>query len=771
MTTNEGNLWRKQSRILWMFTIYAVTVRCLGHNETFQNIKAIVGRAATLPCNVRFPEKKEDIALVLWFRDNSGVPVYSFDARSGSFYKSTHFTDDPLGSRAHFDINYKPPVLKIENLTKDDEGQYECRVDYRKARTEKWRILLSIIVPPKSVIIMDENGQHLQGLVGPFHEGSVLFLTCEADGGDPPPAVTWWQDSALLDNDYIITPLKISRNEFIIEALQREHLWSKLTCQASNTDSIPPVFSSIVLDLNLKPLQVRITTRKQPLSAGRRVEIECQSVGSRPPARMTWWKDGRKIFSASAITTTENITVSKLDFTPETDDDKKLLTCRADNPDVGNSAKEAEWKLDVIYVPILSLTFWSNGNNDSIREGDDVYFECKIRANPQIIEIGWQFNGKNLLINQEEGILITNESLVLKSVTKDRSGLYRCLADNVKGQGQSAELVLIINHVPVCKNDQKKVYKVAPGERISVKCNVEASPSNVSFKWSFKRSSDMIKVNTFTSTGTQSELVYRPDVVDDYGVLYCWASNELGIQKQPCNYSIVPAGPPEALRNCKPANRSTTVIVVKCVSGYDGELDQQFHLEIFNTVLERLQRNITNTDRPVFVVNELPSETSFIFVLYASNSKGRSNTVVLTVNTLSDPGRKTVENQTPIVSPLIRILIGGSLTLLLTGVIIAVFAKFKRQCYQKGPRGRNSTDKNDTMLQKDVEEFGDNNDPDVIPAILINTHGRNEEFEMGRIPLHKGTSEDSSFYIRTTADNVMPRRATYGEVNITSTSM
>ncbi|XP_013793132.1 synaptogenesis protein syg-2-like, partial [Limulus polyphemus] len=318
------------------------------HVLAFQQIKAIEGQAVTLPCNVRLPEKKEDIALVLWFRDDSGVPVYSFDARSGSFYKATHFTDNPLSSRAHFNVNYKPPALKIENVIKDDEGEYECRVDYRKARTEKWKIFLKIIVPPKSVIIMDENGQRLQGLVGPFNEGSILLLTCEADGGDPPPAVTWWQESIILNSDYIITPLKISRNEFIIEALKREHLWAKLTCQASNTNSTSPVTGSILLDLNLKPLHVRITSRRQPLSAGRRVEIECQSVGSRPPARMTWWKDGKKIFSASAITTPENITISKLIFTPEIDDHKKVLTCRADNPDVGNSVKEAEWKLDVI---------------------------------------------------------------------------------------------------------------------------------------------------------------------------------------------------------------------------------------------------------------------------------------------------------------------------------------------------------------------------------------------------------------------------------------
>ena len=38
-------------------------------------------------------------------------------------------------------------------------------------------------VPPKEVIIMDAEGQRLDGAVGTYDEGSDLVLICEAEGG------------------------------------------------------------------------------------------------------------------------------------------------------------------------------------------------------------------------------------------------------------------------------------------------------------------------------------------------------------------------------------------------------------------------------------------------------------------------------------------------------------------------------------------------------------------------------------------------------------
>ena len=39
------------------------------------------------------------------------------------------------------------------------------------------------LVPPTEAIIMDEFGQHLHGIIGPYNEGQPVSLICEGEGG------------------------------------------------------------------------------------------------------------------------------------------------------------------------------------------------------------------------------------------------------------------------------------------------------------------------------------------------------------------------------------------------------------------------------------------------------------------------------------------------------------------------------------------------------------------------------------------------------------
>lgn len=44
--------------------------------------------------------------------------------------------------------------------------------------------------------------------------------------------------------------------------------------------------------ITVKPLSVDILLNNQPLSADRLYDIECQAIGSKPSARITWWMNG-----------------------------------------------------------------------------------------------------------------------------------------------------------------------------------------------------------------------------------------------------------------------------------------------------------------------------------------------------------------------------------------------------------------------------------------------------------------------------------------------
>lgn len=59
--------------------------------------------------------------------------------------------------------------------------------------------------------------------------------------------------------------------------------------------------------------------------------------------------------------------------------------------------------MDVINIflldsPLVSLSLGSTLNPHDIKEGDDVYFECNVRANPREHRISWYHNVSDNII-------------------------------------------------------------------------------------------------------------------------------------------------------------------------------------------------------------------------------------------------------------------------------------------------------------------------------------------------------------------------------------
>lgn len=69
--------------------------------------------------------------------------------------------------------------------------------------------------------------------------------------GKPPPAVTWWKDSILLDDSYQAHN-HVVRNELVIDSLDRSDLHSAYTCQASNNNISVPAVNAVTVDMNCK---------------------------------------------------------------------------------------------------------------------------------------------------------------------------------------------------------------------------------------------------------------------------------------------------------------------------------------------------------------------------------------------------------------------------------------------------------------------------------------------------------------------------------------
>ncbi|XP_049813620.1 nephrin-like [Schistocerca nitens] len=256
-----------------------------------------------------------------------------------------------------------------------------------KGVTEVWDT-----IPPQRPEIFDERGVKLGAVAGPYEEGGNARLTCIVSGGRPEPSVRWWRGERLLESRELPAGTRIRKRLLLVPRLSRADLHAALTCQAVNSNLTLPAEARVALDINFRPLLTSIELEEQPLSSGRRYHITCRTVGSRPPAAVSWWLDNtRLITSTDQVSSDSNETLSTLSLTPSQGDNGRLLTCRAENSHVRAGIQEHSVKLSVYYAPTSELRLGQRMRPDDIKEGSDVYFECRVRANPPAYKVTWKF--------------------------------------------------------------------------------------------------------------------------------------------------------------------------------------------------------------------------------------------------------------------------------------------------------------------------------------------------------------------------------------------
>ena len=98
----------------------------------------------------------------------------------------------------------------------------------------------------------------------------------------------------------------------------------------------------------MKPTEVRIIEPLENMTVGQRVELVCQSSGSRPPAKITWKKNQKLLEHYSESTSDDGtVTTNFLTFVPTKEDNGIILACTAFNPQFSDFKIEDTLHLDV----------------------------------------------------------------------------------------------------------------------------------------------------------------------------------------------------------------------------------------------------------------------------------------------------------------------------------------------------------------------------------------------------------------------------------------
>ncbi|XP_023345438.1 hemicentin-1 isoform X2 [Eurytemora carolleeae] len=586
--------------IYWLSTKYSDGAS----DALYQTVEAIQGGIAELPCSLEDKEDGDSVYLVLWYRREDRTPIYSYDSRSPRVGGLPDLWSEPsvFGERGTFHPHLvgTPAVLSVKNISKTfDEGDYTCRVDFRQSPTKYHRVRLRVIVPPGQPVLTNTNGDPINDMVGPFREGDTITLECTVKGGIPAPRVHWYRDNILLDDSDQVAQGKSMRNSLTILHFHREHLNSRFRCICFNNNLTVPSEASTRINMIFPPLGVRISSEISPFSVGKQYIIRCISWGSNPPAHLELnWKTGLKVppgpgaergvLKPLNITREWNSTKATVIYRPVLTDSGSELACTAVNSEVKPTALiQDSIRLQVYYPPTVRLEIGKAINLEDLEEGDDVYFECSVEANPPPYKVTWLHNDVEILPRGSGNVIMSNHSLVLQKVQREQGGEYRCHASNVEGDGHSEPIQLNVMYAPVCKDRKDRVYGVSENETLLVECLVDAYPSAVSFSWFFNNSltSTLLNKDLFSSSPGHSVLSYTPHSHMDFGSLLCWADNMVGNQKhtRPCIFHIIPTGPPESPGECRSINQTETQIMVQCRLGYSGGLPQHIHLEIYSS--------------------------------------------------------------------------------------------------------------------------------------------------------------------------------------------
>ncbi|KAF1384072.1 hypothetical protein PFLUV_G00138480 [Perca fluviatilis] len=188
------------------------------------------------------------------------------------------------------------------------------------------------------------------------------------------------------------------------------------------------------------PGEPQILGFENAVPEGGKVTLTCTSTGSKPPAKLHWYRGDMELEGHSNVVETvpDNPTYnvsSELTLEVSRSDDKALITCAVDHPSLAPGDKRSERALRVLYSPDVRITPESN----LPREGEKFYLQCVGNGNPEPTSYRWEKkDGELPPLAKADGAFLRFEML-----NKSDNGVYLCEANNGIGHNLGEYTLLV----------------------------------------------------------------------------------------------------------------------------------------------------------------------------------------------------------------------------------------------------------------------------------------------------------------------------------------
>ncbi|XP_063411625.1 hemicentin-1-like [Mytilus trossulus] len=488
------------------------------------NYSVVYGDSVTMVCNVTaFPK----LEYVNWQGNNNGI-----------------YTTLNKGAVGTDGIAIHNPSLTIKSVSFADEGIYHCFAS-NIAGTER-SDAMNLSVNGGTPLVTIPVSRYFSNY------GTEVTMECEVTA-TPPGYIIFWEknvngiktvinaESPGTRGSTINNPSLTILNVTITDS-------GSYSCLAKN--KVGTGHSQYIsLTVHGGVPVARIGAPAYSVIFGSKISIHCE-VTAEPEHSLVYWekKNNNVIATINSLavgTTDMTLNVPSLTIQFPTFSDQGTYTCFSANAiGIGHSSPT------ILAVtggrPIATIEKMKYIAN----YGDTITLQCKVTSIPSYSTLYWQKISEGSITNITtgyqgiSGVTLKNPSLTIEFVTTFDAGIYKCIAENAIGTGNSTECSLtIIADRPVIVIE-KALHIAFVGFSLEIECSIQSKPKHTYVYWTQNRN----LTNTIIIPGTvgfDGMTVNNPNLfipkVDIFmgGEYICLATNEVGTGQSKATTLIV----------------------------------------------------------------------------------------------------------------------------------------------------------------------------------------------------------------------------------------
>ncbi|XP_074595282.1 nephrin-like isoform X2 [Brevipalpus obovatus] len=494
------------------------------------NVEAIEGDSIKLDCQVG-----HQIGSIHWYKDGTRIALPDQRSIIPGMPRHSMQIDSNLGINS----------LRISGLKIEDEGDYQCRIEsIINQESLRASSKVSIIVPPKQLTIAGfwSSGNSsaiftLHSTSSPsnhmieVHGGERVTLICSTSLSKPPPRVKWFRkntellpeasrtyyNKSIVNNRHILYSMESS---IILYPKTEEHY----SCEVHHNGLVKPLRAFSVINILSEPGLPVIEGYKEedPVIEGSQVNLNCVSRGGYPPPKLLWYRNGIEVDKSYQMNS-KNEAVNNYSFTTTIDDNQSVLKCSASNG-LSRKPTEISIKLNIFYLPSkVTIT-----GPTEVRLYQTIVLKCVTRPGNPAPRLVWlvednvtqastmntESDGNNAwIVTSTLNFAITSRIPVTRTFTCKTDGFPT--GDSVSDQHK---VTVIYAPNPPTLTGYKSNFPIQAGSLQRIKCTSSGGNPPPDIKW-FKSGIEISTVTSVTGSGVSSELVIRPEFIDN-GIEY-----------------------------------------------------------------------------------------------------------------------------------------------------------------------------------------------------------------------------------------------------------